>query len=619
MMPVHLVRIFYRYLLPFPGRAALTWRIALLSALMAVVAMVYEIPESAISCYLIIYLMKDDANENIVIAIAVSILLSLAVALIFVLTNLTINSVFLRISMIFFCSYFFVYLGAKFNVTEIGNLIALVIAFLLTLLSDAPTGELATRAILYALLMATTPMLLMIIFNLLLGKKSQNILLEKFSSRLQTAQRVLGQPIVNNKFKFKTLLRDSQGECDIHLKLVKIFHLQTKKRIEWLENANKQTLKLLALVSILPKDTTEASRKTLADYCQHILNTIDNKDLKTNIIPLNDNLISKEICNALNMFANFSGNTIEKKSPLPVKNNKKIKNKPISTLAYHYFAFKVTISALICYGIYTLFDWQGIHTAMITCYVVALGTTAETIHKLTLRIFGCLVGALIGVLSAIYITPHLDSINGLFLLIFIGMLLPAWITAGSELFSYAGVQIGLAFLLTTLNGFSPSTDLVAAQDRILGILLGIAVCFVVFTVLWPVSISDTIYQKISKILNLSLDSIENEKQGQLELSNFSQLINEANQIDYNLKLVIFETKSTKLSKHDLKTIRYFVLQITQLNSLLILPITINKKQLYQNELASFLSNNLIDRENIANMDKLNELLHRNIISILKDI
>jgi len=107
------------------------------------------------------------------------------------------------------------------------------------------------------------------------------------------------------------------------------------------------------------------------------------------------------------------------------------------------------------------------------------------------------------------------------------MLLPAWITAGSELFSYAGVQIGLAFLLTTLNGFSPSTDLVAAQDRILGILLGIAVCFVVFTVLWPVSISDTIYQKISKILNLSLDSVENEKQGQLELANFS-LKNEAN-------------------------------------------------------------------------------------------
>jgi len=423
-----------------------------------------------------------------------------------------------------------VYFGAKFNVTEIGNLIALVIAFLLTLLSDAPTGELATRAILYALLMATTPMLLMIIFNLLIGKKSQNILLDKFSSRLLTAQKVLGKPIVNNQFRFKTLLRDSQGECDIHLKLIKIFHLQSPKRIEWFENANKQTLKLLALISVLPKDTTEESRKILANYCQYALNTIDNKNLNINIVPLNDNLISNEICNALNMLANFSKNTIEKISQPPVKKDKKVNGKPISTIPYHYFAFKVSISALICYGVYTLFDWQGIHTAMITCYVVALGTTAETIHKLTLRILGCLVGALIGVLSAIYITPHLDSINGLFLLIFIGMLLPAWITAGSELFSYAGVQIGLAFLLTTLNGFSPSTDLVTAQDRILGILLGIAVCFVIFTVLWPVSISDTIYQKVSEILNLSLGSIENEKKGELDLSNFSQLINEADQM-----------------------------------------------------------------------------------------
>ncbi|WP_392561598.1 FUSC family protein [Orbus sturtevantii] len=619
MMIVHLIRVFYRYLLPFPGRAALTWRIALLSALMAVVAMIYEIPESAISCYLIIYLMKDDANENIVIAIAVSILLSLAVALIFLLTNLTINSVFFRIFMIFICSYFFVYMGAKFNVSEIGNLVALVIAFLLTLLSDAPTGELATRAILYALLMATTPMLLMIIFNLILGKKSQNILLEKFSLRLKTAQNTLMQPIINNKFGLKKLLRDSQGGGDIHLKLIKIFHLQTQKQIEWLENVNKQTLKLLALVSILPKDTTEESRKILANNCQYALNSISDKSFGSDIIMLNDNLISKEICNSLNMLVHNPVSIAEMAPKLPKQKKRNTNNTTNGTLTYHYFAFKVTISALICYGIYTLFDWQGIHTAMITCYVVALGTTAETIHKLTLRILGCLVGALIGVLSTIYVTPHLDSINGLFLLIFIGMLLPAWITAGSELFSYAGVQIGLAFLLTVLNGFSPSTDLVAAQDRILGVLLGIAVCFVVFTVLWPVSISDTIYQKLSKILNLALDSVQSETQGQLDIVNFAQLIDEANQIDYNLKLVIFDTKLMKLSNYELKTVRYFILQIIRLNTLLILPIDSAKRQIYQNELTLFLSNNVINRENIAKLDKLNELLRRNINSILKDI
>ncbi|MEX6223622.1 multidrug transporter, partial [Providencia hangzhouensis] len=47
-------------LLPFEFRFSTAWRISLLCALMAGIAMLYEIPESAISCYLIIYLVKSD-------------------------------------------------------------------------------------------------------------------------------------------------------------------------------------------------------------------------------------------------------------------------------------------------------------------------------------------------------------------------------------------------------------------------------------------------------------------------------------------------------------------------------------------------------------------------------
>jgi multidrug resistance protein MdtO len=57
-------------LAPFPGRAALTWRIALLCALVSAAAMLYKIPEAAISCYLIIFLMKPDAVQNIGTAFA---------------------------------------------------------------------------------------------------------------------------------------------------------------------------------------------------------------------------------------------------------------------------------------------------------------------------------------------------------------------------------------------------------------------------------------------------------------------------------------------------------------------------------------------------------------------
>src|SRR5690349_9278077 len=83
---------------PFEGRFGMTWRIALLCALVAAVAMIYKIPEPAIGCYLIIYLMKQDASTNIVLAIGATILVTVFIALVLGLTILTIEVSFLRLA-----------------------------------------------------------------------------------------------------------------------------------------------------------------------------------------------------------------------------------------------------------------------------------------------------------------------------------------------------------------------------------------------------------------------------------------------------------------------------------------------------------------------------------------
>ena len=67
--------------------------------------------------------------------------------------------------------------------------------------------------------------------------------------------------------------------------------------------------------------------------------------------------------------------------------------------------------------LYTLLDWPGIHTCVITCYIVSLGSAGETVQKLRLRLAGCVIGALAGTAASVFIVPHMDSIASLLALV----------------------------------------------------------------------------------------------------------------------------------------------------------------------------------------------------------
>lgn len=145
---------------PFPGRFAMTWRVALLCALVAGVAMLYRIPESAIGCYLIIFLMRPNGAENAGQAIGIIVLVSVVVVLIAPLIQATADNPLLRVTAIAGFSFLFLFLGAASQLGESGSIIALVIAFILTLVDQVPAGEIVTRGLLYAWQMASVPMMM---------------------------------------------------------------------------------------------------------------------------------------------------------------------------------------------------------------------------------------------------------------------------------------------------------------------------------------------------------------------------------------------------------------------------------------------------------------------------
>ena len=167
---------------------------------------------------------------------------------------------------------------------------------------------------------------------------------------------------------------------------------------------------------------------------------------------------------------------------------------------YSRFALKVTLAVMICYFVMNMADWPGIHTCVITAFFVALGTVGETLHKATLRVVGCLIGAGLGLGAILLLMPYMTDLGDLLLLLAPVTLLSAWVAYGSERISYAGLQIGLAFYLVVLQGYGPTIDMYTARDRIIGILFGNIVIFVVFTTIWPVSVANVVRTNLARAL-----------------------------------------------------------------------------------------------------------------------
>lgn len=550
----------------FPGRFAMAWRIGALTALMSFVAMFYGIPESAISCYLILFIMKPDAVTSMIMAIAIIILVTIVVGLIVLILPMTLEYGPLRMTILIASSFFFLWLGSASQLGEVGSIIALVIAFIMGLIGFAPTGEIATRAILYAWLMTASPMLLLLIFNYLFGRSPVMLVYESLAERLQIAAAALRDPDVDHIRQVRLQLLEDQSDLAQRAMLVKALHLGRGAENKWLPAAVINSYRVLMAASELAETLPEATRQKMADWCYTAAQQLAAKRIPS-VPEWPWPQGSNEVADALTALATPDDKPLPTGVKVPFFAPDALTN-PV----HRYFALKTTLASVICYLTYTLLDWQSIHTAMITCYVAVLGTTGETVHKLVLRITGCLIGATLGMLSLIFIVPGMDDIGQLMILVFIALTLSAWISTGNERIAYAGIQVGLAFLLTVLHGFAPSDDLDVATGRILGVLLGNVVIYVIFTHLWPVGIVDSVRSSIRHNLKdlstLSEIPLQARMQVTLQAAHIEQSI--AKTIE-SLRLVPFEPKHLRPSTAEYQKLAKILLEIEIACRALFLP------------------------------------------------
>ncbi|WP_051956165.1 FUSC family protein [Beijerinckia mobilis] len=492
-------------LAPFPGRLAFAVRIGLICALTVLIAETYETLEPALSAYIVFFLNKEDRVSSLIMHIAGLVLISLIIGLVFLLAILVIDYPVWRVLTMMLVSFIVLFLGSASKLSAIAPILALVVAYALDLLGMIPQGELATRALLHAWLMIGLPVFAGIVVNVLIGVPPRLLAERALAKRLYIAAAALrgaGADGDESIGKLRALLREGNAALLKNLALAGFEHTSPALDLAALKSAAAASFRLLALIDgffDLPEPFAALEeRERLAATAEAMVAIFAQGLYPVEIeasLPPDASPLLVEIDRTLQIFTLVAPDREDGTAEAPARPEKPkeksgfFKPDAFTNPDHIRHALKTTAAAMICYIVYLQLDWSGIHTCLITCYIVSLGSAAETAQKMMLRFTGAAIGAAAGTLILVFIIPQLQSIGALMLLVFLGTLPAAWVAAGGERIAYAGFQIAFAFFLCVLQDYGPGFDLTVARDRVIGIFFGNLVMYVMATQIWPVSIA----------------------------------------------------------------------------------------------------------------------------------
>jgi multidrug resistance protein MdtO len=165
--------------------------------------------------------------------------------------------------------------------------------------------------------------------------------------------------------------------------------------------------------------------------------------------------------------------------------------------------------------------------------------------------------------------PSLTSIGTLLGVVFLGALASAWVAAGGPRIAYAGFQLAFAFFLCVIQGPSPAFDLTIARDRVIGILLGNVVVYLLFTRLWPTSVGKQIDSAIATALR-DLTAMASSADPASRLTLAAQVQGALGGIEQNLDLARYEPPAIRPTERWLRARRTAVQEIGALHGPLLL-------------------------------------------------
>jgi multidrug resistance protein MdtO len=480
-------------LAPRPGRLGNSLRITALTVLVVIISETYQIPLTAYSAYIVFFSSKEESASTILTGVVVTLAITLSVFSALGIYMISSGEPGLRLPLMCAIVFTGMFISRASPLGPVGFIIGFLVTVSLTLIdvtpttASSPSADLLTRSVLWLWVMAMVPVVILIAGNAIAGRDPMDLFREGVIERLSLAGRVLSGAQTSTGDRDKILEYSNSGTGGL-LKLLKvagIFNSKIKKD----QVAQRALVTGLAQLNMLLSEWSE-------------LNAI--------IIPQGGNVgrgIDRQAGLLLEKIVKLT-QTLGLSHEPPQPSEKKAVHGFLAPDAftnpdYFRYALKTTLAIFIAYITYNMLDWPGIRTCMITCFFVSLGSFGESAQKMTLRLAGSLIGGGLGLATVIFVMPHMTTITGLSLIIAVVGFFAAWVATSSERLSYAGLQIAMGYLFSTLVGWGPSVALDESRDRVVGVIFGNLIISAVFSLLWPVSAAtrarDSIISALEKL------------------------------------------------------------------------------------------------------------------------
>ncbi len=516
----------WRELQPRPGRLGNTMRLVALVLITVAIGETFRMPEIAVSAYVVLFVSRDEQASTVMTAVVACAAVVVAVFATIVVFMATLSEPALRVPLIALATFAALFVSRISPLGPAAFAAGFILAYGLTIgdqvlglalqasgvsdttepgvpaLLSIPPEEALLHFLLWLAPVVALPVALVVVANLLTGRRPVTLLRAGLADRLTACARFCaGEPGAAQALT-ASARAGSAG-------FAKLQHFAGSAPVppdygSLIRNSQQLALALLAWPAIATAEERSRALGPCAAALHAAARSVHDGTDPAAAVPVAPvaatpaaQPLASEVARASAAIAQALN-----QPPAPAPKAAKGARRLISSEAVRNpetarFALKVTLAVMLSYAAESLLDWPAIHTCVVTCFFVSLGTVGESVHKATLRVIGALIGGALGIGSILLLMPVMTDLGELLLALGAVTLLAGWVACGSERISYAGWQIGLAYYLTMLQGYGPTLDMQTARDRVIGIVLGNLIVLVVFGTLWPVRVGQAARRQVA--------------------------------------------------------------------------------------------------------------------------